>query len=339
MRSLPRAAWRRTLAAAAALVVASGLTACGGSAADTGHDTGSASGSQASAEGFPRTVEHHKGTTEIPAKPERIVALDNSLVEAVVALDRPLVGGIGAYRDLEGFPDYLGDAVEDTEDVGPLESPDLEAVAALEPDLIVSASVRHDALYDELSKIAPTVFVETTGPTWKANIVKLAEAMGEEEKAETALSAYEKRAAAVGEEVNAEHGDPTVSMVRFLDGPTRLYVKDSFSGIVFTDMDLARPKPQSGTGFVVEIGEEQIRKADGDHIFVSVYSDQGPQQQERFRRNPLWKRLEGVRKGNVHEVADEVWMTSVSLQGAHMMLDDMAKIFGVDPHTELAPKA
>ncbi len=36
---------------------------------------------------FPRTIEHHKGTTRIERKPERIVALDNSLVEAIVLLN------------------------------------------------------------------------------------------------------------------------------------------------------------------------------------------------------------------------------------------------------------
>lgn len=38
-----------------------------------------------------------------------------------------------------------------------------------------------------------------------------------------------------------------------------------------------------------------------------------------------------MKAGNVHEVADEIWMTSVSLQGAHLMMDDLAEIFGVDP--------
>ena len=56
----------------------------------------------------------------------------------------PLVEGISSYRDLKGFPPYLGDAVKDTTEVGPMESPDLEAIAALKPDLIVSATVRHD---------------------------------------------------------------------------------------------------------------------------------------------------------------------------------------------------
>lgn len=327
MYSRSRRLGGKFLAAVAALALTTGLAACGSEAATGGSD---ASGASQSDSDFPRVVKHHKGQTELPTKPERIVALDNSLVEAVLALDRPLIGGIGSYRDLRGFPPYLGDAVKDTQDVGPLESPDLEAIAALEPDLIVSATVRHDALYDELSAIAPTVFVETTGPIWKENVTKLGEALGAEDKATEVLGAYEKRAAAIGKAINAKEGNPEMSMVRFLDGPTRLMANKSFTGIIFQDLGFARPKDQDIDDFAVEVGEEQIRKADGDHIFVSVYSG-GQQAKERFLRNPLWRNLDGVKAGNVHEVDDATWMTSVSLQGAHIVMDDLAKMFGVDP--------
>jgi iron complex transport system substrate-binding protein len=321
---------RTTLLRRAALaVVAAGLlAACGGT--DTSATSAAAVQDQPADAAFPRTITHDKGTTEIPAQPERIVALDNSLVEAVVLLERPLVGGIGSYRDIDTFPPYLGDAVKDTKDVGPLEAPDLEAIAALEPDVIVSASVRHEALYDELSKIAPTVFVKTTGPQWQENITTLGEVLGAEDVAADKLAAYKERAKTVGTAINAKAGNPTVSVVRFLDGPTRLMQRTSFIGKVLSDAGLARPASQDVDGFSLEIGEEQIREADGDHIFVTSYSG-GQPAKERFLRNPLWKQLGGVKAGNVHDVPDEIWMTSVSVQGAQLVLDDLAETFGVDP--------
>lgn len=109
----------------------------------------------------------------------------------------------------------------------------------------MSASVRHEALYDQLAAIAPTVFVETTGPIWKQNIGFLGEALGREDKAEEALTAYETRAAELGKAINEKAGNPTVSMVRFLDGPTRLYAKDSFSGNVFQDMAWPARRPRT----------------------------------------------------------------------------------------------
>jgi iron complex transport system substrate-binding protein len=314
--------------AMAALTMTTGLTACG-NGAETKQDSGSKAGATADS-AFPRTVTHHKGTTTLKARPKRIVALDPSLVEATLAIGGPLMGGVGSYGEEQTFPPYLGDRVKGVEKIGPLESPNLEGIAALEPDLIVSASIRHDALYDELSAIAPTVFVETTGPTWKGNITKLGEAIGAEKQAADALAAYTKRAAAVGKAVNAKAGNPEISVVRFLDGPTRLMGNASFTGIILSDMGLARPKAQNVNDFAVEVGEEQIRMADGDHIFVSTFEG-GDESKERFRRNPLWRQLGAVRRNQVHDVNDATWMLSVSLQGAAIVLDDMAKIFGVDP--------
>ncbi|MFF4173116.1 ABC transporter substrate-binding protein [Streptomyces sp. NPDC001744] len=320
----------RTAAAALTAAMALSLAACGGGGED-GKASGAPDKSAAADAGFPRTITHDKGKTEVRTKPKRVVALDNSLVEAVIALDAPLVGGIGSYRDQKGFPPYLGDAVKNTKDVGPLDSPNLEAIAALKPDLIVSATVRHEDLYDQLSKIAPTVFVKTTGPIWKENVTFLGTALGEEAKAKAELTAYETRAKKIGDAINAKNPKQTYSLVRFLDGPTRVYLPATFSGIVLNDMGLARPaNQQDPKKFNIEISEEQIQQADADHIFMTTFSG-GEERKKKFLANPLWQRLNAVKKGNVHEVEDSVWMTSVSLQGADMMLDDMAKMFKVDP--------
>ncbi|MGR4881123.1 ABC transporter substrate-binding protein [Streptomyces sp. LARHCF249] len=326
----------RIAAAVLTAALALSLAACGGSSDDKKPAAESSKSAAAESAGFPRTVTHDKGQTEIKAKPKRVVALDNSLVEAVVALDTPLVGGIGSYRDQKGFPAYLGDAVKETKDVGPLDNPNLEAIAALKPDLIVSATVRHADFYDRLSQIAPTVFVKTTGPIWKENITFLGQALGQEEKAAAKLTAYQTRAKKIGDAINAkgggkDGGKPTFSIVRFLDGPTRIMLPKTFSGIILTDMGLTRPENQRDeVKFNIEISEEQIQQADADHIFMTTFSG-GDERKKKFLANPLWQRLNAVQKNQVHEVEDSMWMTSVSLQGADMVLDDLAKAFQVDP--------
>lgn len=314
----------RLAAGLAALAVAATMVGCG-STEPTRDDTAT----QVAA-GFPRTITHDKGTTELKTKPQRIVALDNSLVEAVVLLERPLVGGIASYRNQKTFPDYLGDAVKDTKDIGPLDNPNLELIASLRPDLIVSATVRHDALYDKLSAIAPTIFVKTTGPIWKDNIILLGKALGEEAKAEAKLREYEQRARSIGAAINAKANNPSISIVRFVDGPTRLMARSSFIGIVLADAGLRRPPAQDKEIFAEEISEERIELADADHIFVTTYEG-GQDRKSRFEANPLWQRLGAVQAKHVHEVSDEIWMTSVSVQGAHFILDDLARIFDVDP--------
>jgi iron complex transport system substrate-binding protein len=117
-------------------------------------------------------------------------------------------------------------------------------------------------------------------------------------------------------------------VTRFLDGPTRLYQKASYSGIVLSDAGLARPKSQDVDDFAAEISPERIKDADADAIFVTVFDDEkgtGTRSKRQFEANPLWKPL----APKVHEVSDTTWMTAVSVQGAWHILADLASTFGV----------
>ena len=317
---------RRSWVGSLVVVAVLGLAGCGGGSEDAGSAGGGAS------DGFPRTVEHAMGKTEVKTKPKRVVALDTSFVDATLVLDTPVVGYTD-YRTINGkLPDYLGEDRtkygSEAESVGTLAEPNLEKIAALKPDLIISAKVRHEKLYEQLSKIAPTIMSETTGPTWKDNIRLEAKALGQESLADQEISAYETAAKTVGTAINAKAKNPTISIVRFVDGPTRLYQNASYSGIVLKDAGLARPKSQDVNGFALEISAERIKDADGDAIFVSTFNDDKGVSKKtlgQFKANPLWKPLEP----RVHEVDDLTWMTAVGLQGAWVILGDLAKTFDV----------
>ncbi|MFD0773846.1 ABC transporter substrate-binding protein [Streptomonospora algeriensis] len=324
----------RTLAAASAAAVLVLLTACG---ADTGGADG-ASGESGGSGGFPLTVEHAMGETTIESAPETVVVLDTSYLDSAVGLEMEVVGRT-AYSDGGGLRDYLGEQGETyaggAEVVGTLASPDLARIAELQPDLILSAKVRHEDVYDQLAKIAPTVFSETTGATWKQNHLLVGEAVGKQDTAQSQIADYEKRAANLGEAVAEEHGGqaPTMTLARFAGEPTvRLYGPDSFPGIIQQDVGLPRPDgapmPEDGA-IAADLSPERILDLDADHIMVSTWDDgsgEAAEKAEKFTGNPLWGQLEGRK----HTVSDKVWLTSVSLQGAHTVLDDMAEIFGVE---------
>ncbi|MFG3440130.1 ABC transporter substrate-binding protein [Nonomuraea sp. NPDC047897] len=317
-----------------AMALVAGLAACG----STDSASPAASG-QASAEGGAafRTVKHAMGETAIPAQPKRVVALDQSFVDAALTLQTPVVG-YTTYRSIEDkLPDYLGAVAteygKEATPVGTLEEPSLEKIAALKPDLILSAKVRHEALYDKLSKIAPTVFSETTGAIWKENLRLVGQALGKEDLADTTLKEFEDRAAKIGTAIKEKRDGklPSISIARFAGEPTvRLYVEKSYSGLIMKDIGFPRPEgqPTATDSIVVDVSQERIADLDADHIFVATYPDptsDGPK--AKFVANPLWGKL----KGDKHEVNDQTWMTAVGIQGAHAVLDDVAKIFEVDP--------
>jgi iron complex transport system substrate-binding protein len=327
---------RRVVAGAVALAAAAtfSITSCSSS------DNSAASGTTSSTGQFPRTVDHFRGSTEIPAGPQRIVALDNSFTDAVLLLEAPLVGYVD-YRE-PGLPDYLGasrdEFAAEAESVGKVSTASLEQIAALQPDLIISAEVRDGKNYEQLSAIAPTIFTETTGPTWKDNIRLVGKALGKEELAEQKIGAYEERAAAVGAEINDTASNPVISVVRFAGEPTaRLYRTTSFSGIVLSDAGLARPQsqgpdPADPDNIMQAISPELISEAEGDAIFVSTWQDPAGKSAEAakpFLESPLWQTL----KGRKVDVDDARWMSPVSIQGAHLILDDLSDTFGVDKHS------
>jgi iron complex transport system substrate-binding protein len=311
-----------------ALAALAGLAACGTTV--TPHY-----GSESkSASGWPRTITHAMGKTEIPAPPKRIVVLDTPEADAVTLLGITPVGAVAVDPVGHKYPAQLQDKLKGVPDVGPLDEPNADKIIALKPDLILSSKARHERGYERLSMIAPTVFAESPGQGWKQNITLFAQALGKEKEAATAVSAYEARAKAIGDQIRQKNGGtmPAVSIVRFVDGPTRLYQPSSYSGVVVADVGLARPASQQNkTELITEIGPELIDAANADYIFVCTYGDPAKSQQKPFLSSPLWAKLPAVKHNHVATVSDDTWMTGIGIQGAGLLLDDIAKATGVAP--------
>ena len=330
--------FRPALSVFTAAVSITALAACG-----AGGPQGNPDAVNEPADGYPRTVEHFLGSTEITAAPERVLPLDAAYVDSTLALGGNVVGFTTFAEDVTELPDYLVNSdwntgtFDEAAPVGLLWEVDPEAVAAASPDLILSAQVRHGDGYAQLSEVAPTVMSETTGATWKENLVLTGAALDAEEEAERLISEFEERAAALGEEIAEANGGeaPTVSAVRFAgdaDG-VRLYTPRSYIGVILEDVGL-EPGPGVDTEseeIVTYHSQERLLDLDADHLFVATYDDGGAdgvqESKEEYLAAPLWGEL----TGEITEVNDEYWISGVGLIAAHAVLDDLAEMFGVDP--------
>ncbi|MEM7276074.1 MAG: iron-siderophore ABC transporter substrate-binding protein, partial [Actinomycetota bacterium] len=264
-----------------------------------------------------------------------VIALDLSLVDPALILGLEVVG-YTTFNDPEGpLPDLYGAAVDEYASeamwVGDLLAPNLELVAAAQPDLILTSAVRHQAIRDELTAIAPTVMTDSAGAGWKESLRLVAAAVGQTPDAEAAIADYEARAAALGTRINETHDDPTLSVVRFVD-VIRLYQPNSFSGVVLTDVGLARPDSQQLTDdFISVISEEELAQADADFLVYAVFDDPAVTSTvDQLVDSPLWTDLDAVAAGRAFPVADDRWMSGVGLFGAEAILEDLAEIFELE---------
>jgi iron complex transport system substrate-binding protein len=301
-----------------ALAVALTLPACG---SEEEPDAGA--GPPATADdAFPRTVEHAMGSTEIPERPERVVVLDTGELDAALSLGVTPVGAVTTAVS-DGFLSYLADDAGDVEVVGTIAEPDLEAIAAAEPDLILSNKTRHEELYDSLSQIAPTVFADRVGAVWKDNLRLDAEALGLEDEAEDLIEAYEADAAALGEEI----GDPagtTVSTMRFVEGAIRVYTAESFIGTVMADIGLDHLQlPTDGVPTFAELSAEEVTQADADIVLYSSYGPVDDSGEGAVVAGPLWPLLSAVAEDRAHAVEDDVFYTGIGLRAATLQLEQL----------------
>lgn len=120
------------------------------------------------------TVTHAQGETTLPGVPAKVVSFDFAAIETLEALGIDIAGLPGS-----NLPAHLEKyAGEDYAKVGSLFEPDYEALAALEPDLIIVAG-RSSTAYPELAKIAPTVDLSNDWVNFYDSIKANAEIVGQ----------------------------------------------------------------------------------------------------------------------------------------------------------------
>ncbi len=272
-------------------------------------------------------VKHAMGETEIKGTPQKVVMLTTQGVETLVALGVKPVGAVGSFTDPTKFYDFVAPQLEGTKIVGTETQPNLEAIAALKPDLILGMKMRHEKIYQQLTAIAPTVFVEEPRGDWKENFMLYAEAVNKKAEGEKIISDWNKRV----EEFKQKAGDKLntkVSLVRFMPGRVRIYYKDTFVGTILKDLGVARPASQDKDEFADEVTKERIPEMDGDILFYWAYetgNGEASKLEQEWTNDSLWKNLNVVKNNKAFKVDDVIWNTSGGVIAANKVLDELHK--------------
>lgn len=322
--------WTAVATMLAIAIIASG---CGQSGTSNNKGASSEPSSSPNA-GEARQITHAMGTTPITGTPSRVVILTNEGTEALLALG---VKPVGAVKSWTGDPwyDHISAEMEGVTVVGDESQPNLELIASLEPDLIIGNKLRQEKVYDQLNGIAPTVFSETLRGEWQSNFILYADALGKKAEGEQIIADYDKRTA----DFKAKAGDKLnqkVSVVRFMAGKTRIYLKDTFTGVAFSKLGITRPEHQDKytDTFVEEITKERLPEADADLIFYFTYETgdgKGTEMEQEMLKDPLWQSLDAVKNNKAIRVSDAIWNTAGGVLAANLMLDEIYQIYEIQP--------
>ncbi|WP_181274925.1 Fe2+-enterobactin ABC transporter substrate-binding protein [Brevibacterium oceani] len=271
----------RGLAAASIVLVASlGLSACGGSESDT-ENTADASGE------WPLTITDDAGhEVTIDKQPETIVSTAVTLTGSLLAIDAP-VAASGAtmpnstVADDQGFFTQWSDVAKER-DVKSLYQgdPDVEAVLAEEPDLIFVSKTGQDsanAIYDQLSDIAPTVVIDYGDKDWQEVATKLGEITGHEDEAKKVNDGFDSRAEQVKSSIDAP-AQPVTGMV-FNEtakgggsgASANVWTPDSAQGKLLEEVGFELAEVPEGTTSQSEMGKRSdIYEVTGENLSKAV---------------------------------------------------------------------
>lgn len=268
--------------------------------------------------GSHRLVKHVAGETVVPLNPERIVSLRPHLTDTLLALG---VTPVGAATWNNEHPEHLAGDLEGVTLVGSPDTPSLEAILSLEPDLIVTPPFEPD-LYPQLSRIAPTVVLDWK-TDWRDDVRDVGVMLGREDAAQEVVAAYDEKVAEARERLEQTVGDETVMFLRARDKDLIYYGSDTHVGLVlYTDLGLT---PFAGmTDAFESFSMEILPELNPDHIFFVVNSGAEAEALAReLRDSSLWSGLEAVQQGNVYPVDFESWVNGYAPLARSQNIDDV----------------
>lgn len=309
---------RRTPAALAALIGAALVLSGCSSAGDAPAAAGSPSAEAADA-AEPRVVQTDQGEVTVPADPQRVVVLNYALAGYLYDLDVPVLATIPESADGEGV--YSEMWAEDAEADGTEFLPwstdgfDLEAVLALEPDLIVAGGIgfplfQATQAYDQLAQIAPTVIVSGTLTDWRGQFGFLADdVFGKAGVYEEAVAAYEERVAEVRDAITPPAGPVTYVSIT-ADGTPYVLIEDqglpedlAAVGLepapVFAEGGF---EPYTAGGDMFELSTEQVGQVLTQPTLFVLGFNGDTTDVATLEQNPVWAALPSFAAGQAFDL-------------------------------------
>ncbi|MBM6551116.1 Fe(3+) dicitrate ABC transporter substrate-binding protein [Marinomonas ostreistagni] len=270
------------------------------------------------------TVQDSKGTFTIEETPQRIVVLEFSFADALASVGvKPI--GIADDKDKSRVLPEVRDIIGDWQSVGTRSQPSLEVIASLKPDLIIADISRHEAVYDDLKKIAPTLILPSRRETYEDNLKAAAiigKAVGKESEMQARLAQHETIMSDFASKL------PNNALVQFAVARADdlfLHTDDSYAGGVISRLGLQMPKTERDDTASRQTSLEQLLAVNPEYLIVGHYTQ--PSIIEKWQSEPLWSVLQAASNEHIYSVNPNIWARCRGVMAAEHMAQDLVNIF------------
>lgn len=279
------------------VVLAGGVVGCG--SADTSAGTAEPASSTGGSDYYPHTVPTLHGDVTIEEAPERIVAMSGTTADELLSLGVAPVAVAEDPDSLEQNYPWLVEEIAETA-VSGLRSgwePQAEAIAALEPDLIIASTLmlEDEQTFHRLNEIAPTIAPDSDSNNvdWETRLRYTAEAVDAVEEAESLMT-----------EVEAEYGEASDGLGgvsastynwAYFDGE-----QFGFGNGSLLELFGLQPAPSQDNTNAQMLAQENTAALDADLLVVYPLTEEN---RDQLDNDELFQSLPAVVNGTVYYVS------------------------------------
>ncbi|MFM2476888.1 Fe(3+) dicitrate ABC transporter substrate-binding protein [Celerinatantimonas sp. MCCC 1A17872] len=251
------------------------------------------------------------------AHPLRVVALEFSFAEDLTAIG---IHPVGIADD--GRPEQLIDLLKKFpyQSVGSRAQPNIEAIAALKPDLIIADRDRHQLISDQLQAIAPTLLLSSKRTSYSQSLKvaqKIAQAVAKTAQMNKRIAKQTRYFSSLKSKLRSCQQQRILFVI---SRASSLYAHaaDSFVGSIFEQLGFV----SAATGFTNDqpsrqINIEQLLWINPDIIVLGKYGRFALS--KIWQHDLLWHALKAVKEHHVYSVQANIWVKGRGLLSAEQM--------------------
>ena len=272
-----------------------------------------------------RTIKHDLGETTINGTPQRVVTLEFAFVDALASIGAKPVGVADDNDATRILPEVTAKIGTSWKSVGLRQSPNLQEIAALKPDLIIADTRRHETIYKQLSNIAPTLSFSSLQASYQDNldtVRTIGIALNKCAVMDARAAEHEKKMAEYAAQIPKD-AKPVLFGVA-TDKAFTAHDASNYTPGVLEALGLKYALPHTGGDAQAEMNLETLASTNPPILIVA--GKQGKTIVDQWGTNAVGQSIQAVKDQQVHFVDTTLWSRFRGLTAAELMAAETVKM-------------